>query len=172
MKKNQDLYGLFTEELLEMYSSEQQIINSLPKLIQIASLPDLKNALAKHLDETKKHLKRIELIFAELKIKPSQKICEVMQGLIKEAEELTSAANPSATRDAAIITAAQKVEHYEISTYGSLYSFAKHLDLSDGVLDLLSETLDEEKDANDKLTDIADGTFFATGVNTKAAKGY
>ncbi len=172
MKKNQDLYTLFTDELADMLSSENQIIHSLPKLIKLASLPDLKKALTNHLEETKNQVKRIENICKILNLHLSKITCEAMQGLVKEAEELVGDKSASSTLDAAIITACQKIEHYEIASYGTLCSFAKHLGFDSEVIEQLKETLDEEENADSKLTDIADGTFLATGVNAEAAKGY
>lgn len=163
------LHQLFIDELKDMYSSEQQIVHSLPKLIRLASLPDLKEALQKHLKETEAQVIRIEEIFNFLNMTPSKKKCEAMEGLLKEAEELTENKAKSPTLDAAIISAAQKVEHYEIASYGTLKSFAKHLDLESEVVDLIQETLDEETQADKKLTKIADGSFFASGVNQEAA---
>lgn len=100
----------------------------------------------------------------------SDKICEAMRGLIKEADDLTQNKSKSATLDAAIISAAQKVEHYEIASYGTLRSFAKHLDLKSEITDLLQETLDEEGSADKKLTKIADGSFLSSGVNKEAVE--
>ena len=169
--KNQDLQHLFMEELEDMYSSEQQIIQSLPKLILLASLPELKEALTKHLAETEHQISRIEQIFSMLGMSPRENTCEAMEGLLKEAEELTENKTKSPTLDAAIISAAQKVEHYEIASYGTLRSFAKNLGLDSEISDLLQETLNEEGAADKKLTKIADGSIFASGVNKEAAEG-
>lgn len=168
--KNQDLFQLFIEELEDMYSSEHQIIDSLPKLINLASLPDLKEALTNHLKETKNQVRRIEKIFSILNLRAKEKTCEAMEGILKEAEELSENKTKSPSLDAAIISAAQKVEHYEIASYGTLRSFAKHLDLDNEISDLLKETLDEEAAADKKLTKIADGSFFSSGVNKEAAE--
>lgn len=169
--KNQDLYGLFIDELCDMYNSEKQIVKALPKLIKMASLPDLKEALTKHWNETENQVRRIEKIFHILNQKPLEVTCEAMEGLVKEADELIENREKSPTLDAAIISAAQKVEHYEIASYGTLRSFAKHLDLNSEIVDLLQSTLDEEGAADKKLTKIADGSFFSPGVNTEAAEG-
>lgn len=167
---NQDLYGLFIDELADMYNSEKQIVKAFPKLIKIASLPDLKEALTKHWNETENQVRRIEKIFHILNQRPQEKTCEAMEGLIKEADELIQNKDKSPTLDAAIISAAQKMEHYEIASYGTLRSFAKHLDLDSEIIDLLQATLDEEGSADKKLTKIADGSFFMSGVNTEAAE--
>lgn len=169
MKKN-DLFELFVDELKDMYSSENQIIESLPKLIKLTSLPDLREALSKHLKETENQVRRIEKIFTILNLEHSEKNCQAMRGLLQEAEELTRKKNKSPILDAAIISAAQKVEHYEIASYSTLKSFAKHLDLESEIIDLIQETLDEESAADKKLTKIADGTIFSSGINKEAAE--
>lgn len=168
--KNQNLNDLFIDELQDMYSAENQILEALPKLIKAASLPDLKDALSKHLKETEDQVTRLETIFSILGIPPVEKTCEGMAGIIAEGSELLRNISKSSTLDAAIISAAQKVEHYEISSYGTLRSFAKHLDLSSEIIDLLQDTLNEEGAADKKLTTLADGSFFSTGVNQEAAE--
>lgn len=167
--KNQSLYDLFVEELADAYSFEQQIVESLPKLIRLASLPELKEAIKTHLEETEEQVTRIKKIFSILHISIEDKTCEAMEGLLKEAEEITENFSKSPTLDAAIIGALQKVEHYEIASYGTLRSFAKHLDLGREVIDLLQTSLNEEGAADKKLTKIADGSFFSSGVNKEAA---
>lgn len=168
--KNQELYQLFIDELEDMYSSEQQIIESLPKLINLASNSDLKEALKNHLEETENQVSRLEKIFSLLDITAKANTCEAMEGLIAEAEEIVKDKSKSAVLDAGIISAAQKVEHYEIASYGTLRSFAKHLNLTGEIAELLQETLNEEGAADKKLTKIADGSLFSTGVNRQAAK--
>lgn len=168
MKKFQGLQELFIDELEDMLSSENQIIESLPELVKLAELSDLKEALKHHLKETRNQVTRIKQIFSILGLTPKEKTCKAMQGLLKEAEELLSHKVRSAALDAAIIIAAQKVEHYEIASYGCLRSFAKQLGYDSKVSDLLQETLDEEGSADKTLTKIAEGTFFTSGVNKKA----
>ena len=169
--KNQSLYELFVDELADMYSSEKQIVAALPKIIKLVSFPDLKEALTKHLKETENQVRRIEKIFAILDMPLREKTCDAMEGLLKEAGVLTENKNKSATLDAAIISAAQKVEHYEIASYGTLRSFAKYLDLESNIVDLLQDTLDEEGAADSKkLTKIAEGSLFTSGVNKEAAE--
>lgn len=170
MKNNQDLFKLFIDELEDMYSSEHQIIESLPKLIRLASSSDLKEALTKHLHETENQAKRLEQIFSILNLSSEEKTCEAMEGILREAEELTENKTKSPTLDAAIISAAQKVEHYEIASYGTLRSFAKSLELDSDIIDLLQDNLDEEGAADKKLTKIAEGSLFTTGVNKEAIK--
>lgn len=169
--KNNDLKDLFIDELEDMYSSENQIVESLPKLIKLASSPDLKEALTKHLRETENQVSRIEDIFSILGITPTENICEAMEGLIKEAESIVRNKTKSPLLDVAIISAAQKIEHYEIASYGTLRSFAKHLDFDSEIIDRLKETLDEEGAADKALTKIADGSVFTSGINKEAASG-
>ncbi|HEY4831553.1 MAG TPA: ferritin-like domain-containing protein [Waddliaceae bacterium] len=164
------LYKLFIDELEDMYSSEHQIMESLAQLVHLAHSPDLKEALSKHLKETQNQVTRIENIFSILEMSPKEKMCKAMQGLLREAEDLTRNKTKSSALDAAIISAAQKVEHYEIASYGTLRSFAKHLDFDSEIVDLLQDTLDEEGAADKKLTKIAEGTIFSTGVNREAAE--
>lgn len=172
MKKNDDgLQELFIDELEDMYSSEHQIIKALPKLIKLASAADLKQALSDHLKETEEQVERIATIFSILGIEPEEKTCEAMEGLIKEADEIVKDKSKSAVLDAGIISACQKVEHYEMASYGTLRSFAEHLELDDEIVDLIQETLNEEGAADKKLTKIAEGSIFTftDGVNKDAA---
>lgn len=166
--KDQDLFQLFIDELGDMYSSERQIIESFPKLIHRASLTELKQTLKKHLKETENHLNRLEEIFFLLDLPPEEKKCEAMEGLLRESENLTENKIPSPALDAAIISATQKIEHYEMASYGILRSFAKTLDLGHEIVGLFQENLDEERAADKKLTKIAEGSFFRSGVNKEA----
>lgn len=168
--KNPTLNQLFVEQLQDMYGAEHQIIIALPKLIKLVSLPELKEALNHHLQETKSQIKRLETIFTLLNLPLQEVACKAMKGLLAEAEEITKKIAKSPTLDAAIIAAAQKVEHYEIATYGTLRSFAKHLDLDSEVVDLLQDISDEEGAADKKLTKLATGSWFSTGVNAEAAQ--
>lgn len=167
--KTQTLNQLFVDELEDMYNSENQIVESLPKMIKAASYEDLKKALSKHLKETQNQVVRLEKIFSLLDLPAKENPCEAMEGILKEANELVEGKSKTATTDAAIICAAQKVEHYEIASYGTLRSFAKYLDLDDEIIDLIQETLDEEGEADKALTKIAEGTIFFSGVNKEAA---
>lgn len=167
--KNQTLDKLFIDELEDMYDSESQIVESLPKLIKLASSPELKEALSKHLKETQNQIIRIEKIFSILDLQAQKKSCEAMEAILKEADRLVNKTK-TAILDAAIICAAQKIEHYEIASYGTLRSFAKHLDMGHEIIDLIKETLDEEGSADKALTKIAEGTLFTNGVNREAAE--
>ncbi len=167
--KNNELFKLFMDELKDMLSSENQIIVALPKMIKLASMDELKEALMNHLDETKEQVVRLKKIFSILGEKPSEMTCKGMQGILAEGEEMVKGKSPSSLLDATIISAAQKVEHYEIASYGTLRSFAKQMDLDSEVAKLLQASLDEEGAADKKLTKIAEGSSFHAGVNKVAA---
>lgn len=169
MRRN--LFQLFMEELADMYSAENQIIDALPKMIKWASFPDLRDALIGHLEETENQVARLERIFSILDAEPTEKWCAGMAGILEEAESMAQGKTKSAILDATIICGAQKVEHYEMASYGTMRSFAKHLDLDSEIIDLLQESLDEEGAADKKLTKIADGSLFSSGVNREAALG-
>lgn len=168
MPKN-DFKQLFVEELRDIYSAETQLVEALPKVIKAAENPELKNAVKSHLEETQHQVERLEQIFEIIGEEVGDETCEAMEGLIKECDEVIHRYPQSVVRDAALIAAAQRVEHYEIAVYGTLRTFAKQLDLEE-IADLLNETLAEEGNANKKLTSIAEGGFFTAGVNQKAVK--
>jgi ferritin-like metal-binding protein YciE len=163
-KKIQDL---LLEELSDVYSAETQITKALPKLMESASSEELKTALSSHLEETKGQLARLDKAFAVLKSKPQEKTCKAMQGLVAEAEELLGEGLAPEVLDIAIVAAAQKVEHYEIASYGTLHAYAEACGL-DEVADLLRETLVEEKATDEKLTALASGSLNARAVEASA----
>lgn len=164
-----DFHHLFINELKSIYSAEEQLIKAIPEMAKAASTDKLKEALHHHHLETKNQLKRLEAISFELKVKLTGGSCEVMKTLIKEGHKMIKAGYDHMTKDAAIINCAQRIEHYEISSYGILKCYAKHFKL-DAVEDLLEATSKEEGRADKKLTEIAEGTIFDTGVNVKAYK--
>lgn len=169
MQKN-GFYQLFIDELRDLYSAENQLIQALPKMIQAATHEDLREAFQNHLEETKMQADRLRKIFNTLNENPSGENCEAMEGLIREADDLQKKDFPSIVRDAALISAAQRIEHYEIAAYGVAKTFAKHLDYSD-IASMLKESLNEESSADKKLTSIAEGGFFSSGINALAVKG-
>jgi ferritin-like metal-binding protein YciE len=149
------LEKLFVHELQDLYSAEQQIIKALPKMIKAATARELASALEGHLAQTEKHRTRLEKVFANLDRKPQAKKCKGMAGLIEEGEDALAEEMTPEIRDAALICAAQRVEHYEMAAYGCLRTFAKLLgDMPSAKL--LQETLDEEADSDRKLTQIAE----------------
>ncbi|MFL9832629.1 YciE/YciF ferroxidase family protein [Chryseobacterium terrae] len=156
------LSDLFEDSLKDIYWAEKALSKALPKMEKNATDPKLKKAIADHLEETKEHVKRLEDCFKALKKKAQAKKCDAMQGLLDEGKSILEETKPGAVRDAGIIAASQKVEHYEIATYGTLAAYAKILKEKD-CLKLLLSTLDEEKNCNNLLTKIAD-----TNLNSKA----
>ena len=153
MKKISNLEELFLEELKDLYSAENQLIRALPKIAKATNSNELKSAFENHLEQTKNHASRLQEAFTELGHKPAQVTCKAMKGLI-EGEEVIQKADKSAARDAGIIGAAQRVEHYEISAYGTAQTHASVLGFN-RVGELLQQTLDEEKEADSKLNKIA-----------------
>lgn len=150
------LEKLFTESLKDLYWAEKQLTKTLPKMKKKATTDELKSAIEEHLTQTEEHVARLEQVFNMCGKKVQAKKCDAMEGLIKESETIIDETDDnSMTRDAGLIMSAQKVEHYEIATYGSLVQFAKTLGMDD-VAELLHQTLDEEKYADEKLTEIAE----------------
>ena len=163
--KIDNLQKLFVDELKDVYDAEHQILDALPKMTEAATSPELKRAFAQHRGETQGQVRRLEQVFRGLGKEPERKACEGMKGLLEEGKEFIDADGDKDAIDAALISAAQKVEHYEIATYGTLRMFALTLGRRDEA-QLLQETLDEEAAADEKLTDIA-----VSGVNPDATEG-
>jgi ferritin-like metal-binding protein YciE len=156
------LTELFQDELRDLYDAENQIVKALPKMAEAASDEELASAFQQHLEVTKKQVKRLEKVFQQLGIKPQGKTCEGMQGLLKEGEKMMQEIEKSPVLDAALIGAAQKVEHYEISGYGTVRTMAEILGQSDAA-ELLEETLDEEKETDENLTELAESIMAGGG---------
>jgi ferritin-like metal-binding protein YciE len=151
------------EALKDIYWAEKRLTKALPKLQKAATTEELKSAIEEHLSQTQEHVSRIEEAFQMMGKKAQAKKCEAMEGLVKESESvLEDTEKGSMTRDAGIIAAAQKVEHYEIATYGTLVTLAKTMG-EDDVAELLMQTLEEEKQTDETLTSIAEG-----GINWEA----
>jgi ferritin-like metal-binding protein YciE len=150
-----ELNHLFVDQLKDMYWAEKKLATTLPKLAKKAQGEELKSAFESHREETLTHLTRLEEMFGHLGLKPQAKKCDAMEGLIEEGDSLAEEYAESPALDAALIAAAQKVEHYEIATYGTLRAFAKNLGLKD-VVKLITLTIDEEGAADKKLTQIAE----------------
>jgi ferritin-like metal-binding protein YciE len=149
-----NLEELFVHELKDVLDAERQILKALPKMAKSAESDELRAAFEEHKSVTETQVERLETIFKSLDKAARGKHCPGMEGLLKEGEELIKEEEAGPTLDAAMIGAAQKVEHYEIAAYGTLVTYAKLLELEDAV-DLLTETLAEEKEADEKLTAIA-----------------
>ena len=150
----QGLRDLFEDQLKDIYWAEKALVKALPKMAKNASTPELQNAINEHTDVTTEQISRLEQVFESIGVKAAAKKCEAMDGLLKEATEIIESTEKGVVRDAGIISASQKVEHYEIATYGTLAAFAKILGENDAVA-LLETTLDEEKFADTSLTEIA-----------------
>lgn len=149
------LKKLYIEELRDVYNAEQQLVKALPKMAKAASSDDLRDAIENHLDQTKGQVERLEQIFEGLDESPKGKTCQAMKGLIEEGSEILEEKGEDSVIDAGIIAAAQKVEHYEIATYGTLRTWADLLN-QDEAAGLLQETLDEEGDADKTLNELAE----------------
>jgi ferritin-like metal-binding protein YciE len=163
--KLNSLRDLLLEELRDLYNAEQQLIDGLPKMADAATGADLKSAFEHHLEQTKQHASRLEHVFAGIGEKASGETCEAMKGLIKEGELMVKAEGKSDVRDAGLIGAAQRVEHYEIAGYGTARTLARRLGETE-IASVLQQTLNEESEADKKLTDIAESQ-----VNVGAARG-
>ena len=154
MKGKKTFEDLFHDELRDILDGERQITKALPKMIKAASNPELVEILETHLSQTEGQIDRLEKIFSICEIPLRAKKCEAIQGLLEEGEALLQECEPSATCDAGIIASAQKVEHYEIATYGTLRTFAEVLDFDESAT-LLQETLDEESEMDERLNTLA-----------------
>jgi ferritin-like metal-binding protein YciE len=152
--KLETMKELLLDELQDLYSAETQITKALPKMAKASSSPDLTQAFESHLQETEGHVQRLETIFKHLKESPKGKTCEGMKGLLKEGDERIKDGGESEVLDAGLISAAQRVEHYEIAAYGSARTYAELLGESE-IAKLLEKTLEEEKSADQKLTKVA-----------------
>ncbi len=160
----QGLRELFVDELKDIYWAEKALTKALPKMVKNATSQKLITALKGHLEVTLHQVERVEQVFKAIGEKAVAKKCEAMEGLIKEAGEIMESTKIGVVRDAGIISAGQKVEHYEIATYGTLCSFAKTLG-EDKAASLLAETLNEEKEADETLSEIAESS-----INIQAAE--
>jgi ferritin-like metal-binding protein YciE len=163
--KLDSMQKLYIEELRDLYNAENQLVKALPKMAKGASHPELKQAFADHLEQTKEHLERLEEIFKGLGEKPAGETCKAMKGLIEEGSEILEADGDESVIDAALIGAAQRLEHYEIAAYGTVRTFARMLGEEEAA-ELLQETLDEEGEADRLLTELAEAV-----VNVEAPAG-
>ncbi len=155
MAKMQTLEDMYMDLLKDLYSAEKQLVKALPKMAKNADASDLQDAFQEHLKQTEGHVDRIERIFSDMGGSPRGKKCVGMEGLIEEGSEIMKEDAEPEVRDAGLIAAAQKVEHYEIAGYGTARTWANRLGYQDAA-QLLQQTLDEESMANEKLTRIAE----------------
>ena len=168
--KIQTMEDLFLEVIRDLYDAEKQIVKALPKMIKAASSEELKEGFEEHLSQTQVQIQRLEKIFSNLGTTAGRSKCAGMQGLLAEGEDLIASTEPSAVRDAGIIAAAQKVEHYEMAGYGSARTFAQVLGHTDAVA-LLEQTLVEEKETDQKLTEIAEELVNEDAVERAGSAG-
>jgi ferritin-like metal-binding protein YciE len=159
--------NLFFDELRDLYSAETQLLTALPQMAAAASSKTLTAAFEQHLEETRHHVERLNTIFTELGQSPSGDTCVAMAGLIAEGNKIIQMSGDADVKDAALIGAAQRVEHYEMAGYGVARTFAKELGYNMAA-DTLQKTLDEEGSADKKLTGIAEGGLFRKGINKRA----
>ena len=163
--KPKSMEELYLQELKDLYDGEKQLIKALPKMAKAASSADLKAAFEEHLQQTQRQAERLEQIFARRNEKPTGKKCAGLEGIIDEGEDLIGDIDQSALRDAGLIAAAQKVEHYEMAGYGTVCTFAQQLGDTDAA-QLLQQTLSEEKAADQKLTRIAESMVNQEALQT------
>jgi ferritin-like metal-binding protein YciE len=163
--KMETLQELYLEQLRDIYDAENQLVKALPKMAKAATNDELKAAFEQHLEQTQEQISRLDRIFEELGEKSKGHKCEAMKGLLEEGKQMMEEDADNDVMDAGLICAAQKVEHYEIATYGCLRTYAEMLGFDDQA-DLLQETLDEEKDTDDNLTELA-----VTCINLEAEDG-
>lgn len=155
-------------ELADIFDAEQQLVKKLPEVAKSVTSSSVREALEDHLEETRNQVGRLERIFEILGHRPSAETCEAMRGLLEETDEILACPGDKNVKDAVVIGGLQRVEHYEIAAYGTARAFAEQLELQD-VVDLLQETLDEEFAADKKLTALAEGGMFRSGVNEDAS---
>ena len=160
-----DLHKLFLEELADVYNAEQQITKALPKMAKAAESEELRQAFEEHLHQTQEQISRLDQVFESLGESMKRKTCKGMQGLIEEGKEVMEEHKGSAAIDAALIAAAQKVEHYEIATYGTLCAWAEQMGHQEA-LELLKENIDEEEMTDERLTELAESL-----ANQRAEQG-
>jgi ferritin-like metal-binding protein YciE len=160
--KNKTMHDLFVQELKDLYSAETQLIRALPKMAKAASTDSLREAFEEHLQVTKEQKNRLDRIFKELEGSPRGKSCKAMQGILEEGKDALTLDADDAVRDAALIASAQRVEHYEIAGYGTVRTMAELLGY-DEIAAELEQTLEEEQETDERLTEIAESE-----VNQKA----
>jgi ferritin-like metal-binding protein YciE len=158
------LHDAFIEELRDTYDAEKQLIKALPKLAKAAASTDLRAAFESHLEETRGHVERLEQVFQSLEEKPRGKHCEGIAGIIEEGKSMMEEEFDEATMDAVLIASGQRAEHYEMAAYGTLIAWAQSMGHTEAV-NLLQEILEEEKAADEKLTNLAE-----SGINQEAAE--
>jgi ferritin-like metal-binding protein YciE len=163
------LHDVYVHELKDLYSAEKQIIEALPKMVEAASHSELKDAFSSHLQQSQTHLDRLQQLLDNMDTNPGSTKCKGLEGLLKEGDEVIKTAGTRSAKDAALIAAAQRVEHYEMAAYGCARTYAKLLGHKDAAK-TLQTTLDEEGDTDKKLTKLAEGGFLSEGINEEAKR--
>jgi len=162
--KLDSLKELYVHELNDLHSAEDQILRALPRMARASSSPDLRLAFERHFDETEEHIERLERVFSSIGEKPKRGVCKGMRGLLQESEDMVKEDGDPAVKDAGLIAAAQRVEHYEMAGYGCARTYAEMLGEMDSA-ELLQKTLDEERMTDVTLTELAEGL-----INVEAAQ--
>lgn len=165
MTATASLQDLYLEDLKDIYNAENQAIKAYPKLMESVTHPELKEAMQLHLEQTQEHVSRLEQIFDKLGEKPTGKTCKAMNGLVKEGEDILKEQSDPFVRDAALLAASQKIEHYEIASYGTVITYAEQIGDEEAV-SLLKKTLNEEKHTDKILSKLAESV-----INQDANKG-
>ncbi len=165
----ESLRDVLAEQLEDLHSAEQQLVEALPKMASAAHTDELRKAFEHHLEETRGHLQRLDDLLPTIGIQSPSERCEGMEGLIREGDKIVEAQGDPMAKDAALIAAAQRVEHYEIAAYGTARTLADQLGMDDAK-DVLDQILDEESNADTLLTKIATGGLMRSGVNEQAAR--
>lgn len=163
--KIETMEDLFLAQIEDLYDAEKRLVKALPKMSEAASSPELRQAFDSHLEETRAHVVRLEQVFADMGREAKGETCDAMKGLIKEGEEIVDDIDESPLRDAGLIGAANRVEHYEIAGYGTARTFAEILSMSRAA-ELLEETLEEERAADETLTAIAESMINSEALRT------
>ena len=162
---------LFVEQIKDLYDAENRLTDAIPKMADAATSPQLKQALQSHLRETQGHVSRLEQVFREINVEPERQTCDAMKGLVSEGETMVKAKGNPDVKDAALIAGAQRVEHYEISGYGTARAFARRLGFTQAA-NLLQQTLQEEKAADEKLNSIAEASVNVQAAGATASSAY
>jgi ferritin-like metal-binding protein YciE len=163
-EKMGSLHDLFLKDLSDLHSAENQVLQALPKMQKAASSKALQDAFGRHLEQTKQQLGQLDRVFQQLGEKPSGKKCAGIEGVIEEGSEVISMKGDAATKDAALIAAAQKVEHYEIAAYGTAATYAKTLGNTEAA-QTLAQILSQEKHTDEQLTELAKGHINVQATN-------
>jgi ferritin-like metal-binding protein YciE len=167
--KLESLHDLYIKELRDLYDAEKQIIKALPKMIKATTSSELQNAFESHLEQTRGHVERLEQVFEKLGSRARATKCKGIEGIIDEGKEMMEEDGDNAVIDAAIISAAQRVEHYEMAGYGCVRTYAQTLGYDDQAR-LLEQTLEEEKEADEKLTQIAESIVNPSAMRSERAE--